>query len=308
MVSFPRLLRLALGLWCLILVLPPHTSWGADDVVQRFSAYYKELQEDTDNGPFGLPLQVRSEEREDRISAEIFGIFDYPFQAFAGLLTQPASWCEFVSLTPNIKACTFQGNGKDVILTLYVGWKGYRAPESASAQPYQFVVHSRRSDYAAMSVSAAEGLLGTRAHRFDVEAANVAGKTVFAMRSSYEPSALSKLVTTVYLATLGREKIGFSRVPDGAQVGHVRGIQGMIERNVVRYYLALKAFVDTQGLPTGRQFEARINTAYDLMDTYPAQLRLMEKTEYLDVKRRERMNQVRLQQRIGSVASPVPRS
>jgi hypothetical protein len=237
---------------------------------------------------------VRSEEREDRISAEIFGIFDYPFQAFAGLLTQPASWCEFVSLTPNIKACTFQGNGKDVILTLYVGWKGYRAPESASAQPYQFVVHSRRSDYAAISVSAAEGLLGTRAHRFDVEAANVAGKTVFAMRSSYEPSALSKLVTTVYLATLGREKIGFSRVPDGAQVGHVRGIQGMIERNVVRYYLALKAFVD--------------NTAYDLMDTYPAQLRLMEKTEYLDVKRRERMNQVRLQQKIGSVASPVPRS
>jgi hypothetical protein len=35
------------------------------------------------------------------------------------------------------------------------------------------------------------------------------------------------------------------------------------------------------------------------MEHYPAQLHEMERVEYLDVKRRERQNQVRLQQAIG---------
>jgi hypothetical protein len=37
------------------------------------------------------------------------------------------------------------------------------------------------------------------------------------------------------------------------------------------------------------------------MERYPAQLHEMEKPEYLDVKRRERENQIRLQQKLGPV-------
>jgi hypothetical protein len=251
---------------------------------------------------------VRTEERDDRLSAEIYGIIDHPFPAMAELLTQPASWCEFVSLTPNIKTCTFHGNGKDVVLTLYIGWKGYRSPEAASPQTYQFLVRSRQPEYAAISVSAAEGLLGTTAHRFEIEAAAVAGKTVFVLRSSFQSSALSRMITSVYPATLGRDKIGFSRATTAPGGDHVRGVQGMIERNVMRYYLALKAFVDTQGLSASSQFEARISMVHDLTELYRAQLHQMEKAEYLDIKRRERLNQVRLQQKIGSTALFPPRS
>jgi len=144
-------------------------------------------------------------------------------------------------------------------------------------------------------------MLGTKAHQFEFEAAGVAGKTVVALRSSYEPSALSRLVTTVYLETLGRDKVGFSRQRngDGTDAGYVRGVQGMIERNVMRYFLALKAFLDSQRLPLERQFEARLNALHDMTELYPAQLRQMEKAEYLDIKRRERGNQIRLQRMIG---------
>jgi hypothetical protein len=284
------------GLW-------PQAAWSAEQVGQRFAGYYKELQEAGQYGPFGLPLAVRSEAREDRVSAEIRGVLDHSFQKLVGLLTRPVSWCDFVSLTPNIKACTFQEDGRQAVLTLYIGWRGYRSPEASSPQVYQFVVRARQPEYAAISVTATQGLLGTRAHQFDMEAAAVAGKTVFVLRSSYEPSALSRTVTTVYLTTLGRDKIGFTRVPHDGGSGYVRGIQGMIERNVMRYYLALKAFLDTQGPPNSEQFETRISTAYDLMESYAAQLHLMEKAEYLDIKRRERLNQLRLQQKIGS-ASP----
>ncbi len=52
--------------------------------------------------------------------------------------------------------------------------------------------------------------------------------------------------------------------------------------------------------PGGRRFEACINAVYDLMEQYPVQLHDMEKAEYLDAKRRERENQLRLQQKLGA--------
>ena len=58
------------------------------------------------------------------------------------------------------------------------------------------------------------------------EEGSVAGKTVVALRSSYEPSALSRLITAIYLATLGRDKIGsFMEASDGWHAGHLTGEQ-----------------------------------------------------------------------------------
>jgi hypothetical protein len=292
--------RLALFVLPLI-ALAPRASWGGEAVPQRFFGYYQELQEAIRRGPFGFPLQVRSEERRDLVSAEALGIMDHPLKAFGAAVAEPASWCEFIPLNLNIKACTIQWDAREPLITLYIGGKGYLSPESASQQPYGFLVRARQPDYVAVSLSALQGLLGTKAHQLEFEAASVAGKTVVALRSSYEQSAASKLATAIYLATVGRDKVGFSRErlgPDG-QASFVRGAQGMIERNLMRYYLVLKAFLDTQALPDSRRFEARISTFYDLMERYPSQLHEMERAEYLDAKRRERQNQIRLQQTIG---------
>jgi hypothetical protein len=287
----------------LLLVLLPCESWGLEGSLSRLSGRYPELQEAARRGPFGLPLQVRSEERETLVSAEIHGIIEHPFPALAAAFTEPGGWCDFLVLNPNIKTCTFRREGQETLLTLYVGSKGYRAPETATEQVYRFLVRARQPDYVAISLTAPQGLLGTTGHRFEFEVGSVAGKTVLALSSSYEPSMLSKLLTGIYLNTLGRDKIGFSRETTEAGVpgGYVRGIKGMIERNVMRYYLTLKAFLDTGGQPADRQFAARASLAYDLMDLYPAQLRLMDKAEYLDIKLREHQNQLRLQQKLAFV-------
>ncbi len=291
-----------------MVVLWPQASRGGESAPQRFHGYYQELQEAARRGPFGFPLQVRSEERGNQVIAEALGIMDHPLQAFREAVTEPAPWCEFIPLNLNIKACTVQWDGKEPLLTLYIGGKGYLAPESASPQPYRFAVRARQAKYVSVSLSALQGLMGTKAHQLEFEAASVAKKTVVALRSSYEQSAASKLATAIYLATVGRDKVGFSRDrigPDG-QANFVKGAQGMIERNLMRYYLILKAFLDTQKLPDDRRFEALIGEAYDLMEHYPAQLHEMERAEYLDVKRRERQNQIRHQQAIGPTRlSPI---
>ena len=293
--------RLVLTLLPFLLAMPPRASWGGEAALQRLSSYYHELQEAAKHGPFGLPLQVRTEERQNLVSAEVHGIIDHPIEAFGAAVAEPASWCDFIPLNLNIKACTIQRNAQEALLTLYIGGKGYLSPEAASQQPYRFLVRERQPKYVAVSLSALQGLLGTKAHQLEFEAASVDGRTVVALRSSYEQSAVSKLATAIYLATVGRDKVGFSRErvgPDG-QASFVRGAQGMIERNLMRYYLVLKAFLDTQALPDSGRFEARISTFYDLMERYPAQLHEMERAEYLDVKRRERQDQIRLQQLIG---------
>ena len=289
----------------LLLVLPPRESWGLEGGLLRLSGRYPELQEAARRGPFGLPLQVHSEERETQISAEIYGIIDHPFRALATTFTEPGGWCNFLVLNPNIKTCTFRREAQETLLTLYIGSKSYRAPESATEQVYRFLARARQPEYAAISLTAPQGLLGTTAHRFEFEAGSVAGKTVVALSSSFEPSMVSKLLTGIYLSTLGRGKIGFSReaTETGVPADYVRGVKGMIERNAMRYYLALKAVLDTNDLPAGRQFEARARLAYDLMDLYPAQLRQMDKAEYLDIKSREYQNQIRLQQKLAFARS-----
>jgi hypothetical protein len=289
----------------LLLVLPPGDVWGLEGGLQRLSGRYPELQEAVRRGPFGLPLQVRSEERDSLVSAEIHGIIDHPFRALATTFTEPSGWCDFLVLNPNIKTCTFRREAQETLLTLYIGSRNYRAPESATEQVYRFLVRARQPDYAAIALTAPQGMLGTTAHRFEFEAGSVAGKTVVALSSSFEPSMLSRLLTGIYLGTVGRNMIGFSReaTEAGTPGGYVRGVKGMIERNVMRYYLSLKAFLDTADLPAGRQFEVRASLAYDLMDLYPAQLRQMDKAEYLDIKYREYQNQLRLQQKLALAGS-----
>jgi hypothetical protein len=295
-----RRARLAPGLIPPLLCLLPLSGWGAEDPRQRFVGHYQELQEDARRGPFGLPLHLHAEEREDLVRAEVHGILDLPFRRVGPKLAEPSSWCEFIPLNLNIKACTLQVLAPETILTLYIGGKGYQLPEAAWRQEYRFQVRARQRGYVAIFLEALEGLLGTKGQRLEIEMASVLGSTVVEFRSSYQPSAASRLLTAIYLATLGRDKIGFSRESSGGgPPGYVKGEQGLIERNTMRYYLLLEAFLDTQGLPGSQRFEARLNAAYDLMERFPAQLHEMEKAEYLDTKRREHENQVRLQERLG---------
>jgi hypothetical protein len=75
----------------------------------------------------------------------------------------------------------------------------------------------------------------------------------------------------------------------------VEGVRGTIERNTMRYYLALEAVLETWDLPTNDRFEARIRRWFALTERYHPQLHEMNRAEYLQAKRQEHINQLRLQ-------------
>ena len=282
----------------------PLTAWGGEDNAAQLRNQYRELRDHAQSGPFGLPLSVQSEDRDDQVSAEVYGIIEHPIEAVKAVLSSPASWCEFAPLHLNVKACTFQTQSHETFLTLYLGKKYYQTPEKASPQMYTFAVHAAEPGFLSVALSAPKGLFGTTAHRFELEAAGVDGRTVVALRSSYVPSVVTKVMTAIYLATVGRNRVGFSREDTGPATSprYVKGFRGLVERSAMRYYLAFETFLDFESVPVAQRFEESINAVYDMMEHYPTQLHDMEKAEYLDAKRRERENTLRLQRALDAAA------
>ena len=182
----------------------PFTAWGGEDNAAQLRNQYRELRDHAQSGPFGLPLSVQSEDRDDQVSAEVYGIIEHPIQTVKAALSSPASWCEFAPLHLNVKACTFQTQSHETFLTLYLGKKYYQTPEKASPQMYTFAVHAAEPGFLSVALSAPKGLFGTTAHRFELEAVGVDGSTVIALRSSYVPSVVTRVMTAPTPMTIPR--------------------------------------------------------------------------------------------------------
>ena len=286
--------------------VPP--AWSGDVDSRSFAMIYRELRETAPQNPFGLPLSIRSSEEGDRVAAEVRAILEHPFETVQTALGDGAALCEFLPLVETVKACTFQPRPPDPLLTLFIGRKHYQEPHEATAQPYRLALRMAEPGRMAIHLSAEKGLYGTTAHRFLLEASAVEGRTVIDLRSSYTQGAAARLAAAVYLATLGRHKVGFSleTAGPGGPPQHVKGIQGMVERSVMRHYLALRAFLDTHALPPPNRIEACLQAFYTLLERYPLQLHDLEREEYLSAKRRERENRLRLQRALASPAGPPP--
>jgi hypothetical protein len=107
---------------------------------------------------------------------------------------------------------------------------------------------------------------------------------------------MSTILTNGYLNTLARNKVGFSRVTQGGDTSFVQGIRGVIERNVMRYHMAIDTFIETHSLPAASRQQHAFARWIEKNERYPEQLHEMVPAEYLDIKRREWANQQQLQQ------------
>ena len=93
----------------------------------------------------------------------------------------------------------------------------------------------------------------------------------------------------VYLGTIGRYKVGFTVAgtqPDGQPL-HIGGMRGVAERNTMRYYLAIEAFLGAVSAPPQERLEQRLREWFAANERYPQQLHEMEQAEYLAMKRKE---------------------
>jgi hypothetical protein len=68
---------------------------------------------------------------------------------------------------------------------------------------------------------------------------------------------------------------------------YIGGVRGAVERNVMRYYLAIDAYLASLKAPPGQRVDRAIQTWFSNTERYPRQLREMDRSTYLAMKRGE---------------------
>lgn len=273
-------------------------SSGGKTLLAKYPAISAKLQKNQ----FAAPIYLESFEARGSQRVDMYGILYYPFDAVRDALQSPVSWCDITSMHTNIKTCTTRKVADQWFLTIYSGRKYYQPPVDAYQLKFKFRIAAQQPDYLDIALTADEGPLRTKDHRIRLEAAPLdKGRTFVHFSYAYSHGPLAIIAIKTYFATLARDKVGFSMVAgkSGTPPVYIGGVRGAVERNTVRYYLALQTYMDTLKFLEGERFEQRIGRWYDLTTRYPRQLKEMEKPEYLSNKRREHMNQLMLQKKEG---------
>ena len=259
---------------------------------------YRAIKTDLEKNQFGIPLYLESKEEHSYLHVDLYGILDYPFDGIRDALQSPGNWCDINFLFMNIKACTFRKVSGQWLLTLYSGRKYYQPPKDAYKLEFSFRVAALQQDYLDIALTAKKGPLLTRDHRIRFEAARLdKARTFIHFSYDYSYGSLARTAMKTYYKTMARDKKGFSVIAtdkNGDPV-YVGGVRGSEERNAVRYYLAIQAYMDTLKIPADQRFEKQLSRWYDLTARFPLQLYEMDKMAYLTNKRREYINQLALQ-------------
>lgn len=282
-----------------ILALGADRAALATDAAALLQQYHVLVATVKDN-PFKAPIAVHSKDDGEVATAEVYGVLDKPFADIAAILGDLASWCQFMPLSLNIKACTWSKFLATV--TLYIGPKEYHAPTDFSVSKVAFTYKvSQLPQQINIELTTASGATGTERNTIVVEAmAATPAQTVVHFVSTTEFTYAGRLAMDTYLATMGSSRIGFSMVTndEGQLPAPIKGIKGVVERNAMRYYLALQAYSEQRGTPGTDLFYRCAGDWFDLTEHYPKQLHELDKQTYLDSKRHEHMNQQELEAKI----------
>jgi hypothetical protein len=251
----------------------------------ELQARHAALREQLANNPFGRPLHVESREASGKHSGEVYATIDKPYDSVGSALKEAERWCDILILPANVKRCEAPDGDA---LALHVVRTPRDPLERAYRVDFKFDAAAGR-DYLRAALSAAQGPFGTTDYRITLEAAPIdAQRTFIHMSYSYGLGFAARLAMNAYLATSGRDKVGFSvvdRRAGGAPV-YVDGPRGAIERNAMRYFLAVEAYLDALGVAPKERLEKSLRDWYAGIERYPRQLKEeLRRDEYLELKR-----------------------
>ena len=275
---------------CVLALLAAASQAGGSIGAAALHARHASLAPQLAQNAFGGPLVLQSEEAARRIDGEVFAVLDHPFAAVAAALADPGQWCEILILHLNTKYCRRDAAQGATRLDVRVGRKEPQSVQSASQLLFTWRQPVHSGDYLLAQMDAPEGPYDTRGYSLLAEAVPLeGGRTFLHMGYALSYGATSDFAMGLYLGTIGRDKVGFTRVPEGksGEQGFVGGMRGVVERNTMRYYLAIDAYLDSLQAPAGQQLERRLQGWFDATERYPRQLHEVERDAYLRMKRAE---------------------
>lgn len=251
----------------------------------------------------GQPLWLQSfEEAQGRMRGEVWAVIEHEAAAAQAALGRPEPWCDALILHLNVKYCRAGVHDGGPVLDVGVGRKHDQPLAGVHWMRFGWQLASPGPQGWRVVLLAADGPLQTRDYRIEVEAVAVErARTLVHLTYSYAYGSAARWTMQLYLATLGHDKVGFTivgRDADG-QPQYVQGLRGVIERNAVRYALALQSYLGSLKLVAEpERLEWRLQDWFDATERHARQLHELDRGAYLVMKRQE----VRRQQQITAPA------
>ena len=253
-------------------------------------AKHAALREPLASNQFQRPLVLESVQAANDLKGDVYAVIDQPYAIVEPALQGMERWCELLILHLNVKHCSSAGKAPNEVLSLVVGRKFDQPLEDAYRVDFKYSMAGSGEDYYKVQMTADTGPLSTRNYRLALEVVPLDAKRSFIhMSYSYAYGMAARMAMQGYLATVGRDKVGFSitgKGDDGKPV-YIDGVRGVVERNTMRYYLAIEAYLGAVTSPPAEQLEKRLRDWHAAVERYPVQLHELERDEYLAMKRRE---------------------
>lgn len=271
-----------------------HAAAADSSKAEALRAKYAALADQLQHNQFQAPLYLDSSEGDGHVAGDIYARLDYPFATVRAALNDsahgPQNWCDVLILHINTKGCRAGSNDAGTVLMVHIGSKEEQALDDAYPVKFNYQVVASNENYFRIVLSAADGPLGTSDYRIMLEAVDIGQQHTFLhLTYAYSFGLAGSIAMKTYLATAGRDKVGFTITGknDNGEPQYIGGLRGVIERNTMRYYLAIDAYLSALGAPPAQQIEQCLQNWYAATEKYPRQLHEVEREDYLSMKRKE---------------------
>lgn len=285
---WPRclLLACATGMAC--------AAMAQTDPAAALRAKHADLSAQLLQNQFKRPLALDSVEQTKGLKGDIYGVVDYPFEVVNAALNNPGHWCDVMILHINTKYCHAVAGPAGTTLKINIGKKTPQALAMAPRVEFNYSVAASSADYFDIMLNAKDGPLGTSDYRIHLKAVALpASRTFLHLTYAYDVNFGGRLAMQTYLGTIARDKVGFTvtgKQADGAPA-YIAGLRGLVERNTMRYFLAIDTFLESTRAAPSLQLEQRLQNWFTAVEQYPRQLHEVDRPAYLAMKRAEVVRQ-----------------
>lgn len=260
--------------------IAPVVAGNASSLLAKRAEFLPQLQAKA----LGEPLHLVSEDTGNRLQADVYTELALPFAQVSAMLSTAETVCGVMFLHLNVRACQATRGPNGDGLVLMAGPKQGVTGGSIYTVNYTMHVDTSSPDYLRATLTAASGPLSTSNYRIVFELTPLEGQRSFLhFGYGYSYGIMARMALSIYLATAGRNKIGFTVVgtdKDG-KPQYVQGERGSIERNVMRNYLALQAYTSVPSGTGQTPMDNRLRAWFALTERYTPQLHELTLDEYL---------------------------
>jgi hypothetical protein len=264
--------------------------WAQPAAPDALRAQFAAVREKGEGNIVDRSVYLQSTEASGRMQGDVYALIDHPYGDLRHALTQADHWCGILILHLNVKYCRASNTGTHDELVTGVGRKFDQPLSDVYWVRFDFRVSSASDGYLHVVLQAPTGPLSTNDYRIVVEAIPFAGsQSLLHMTYSYSYGLAAHWAMKAYLATIGSDKLGLSVVgqrADGQPI-HVGGVRGVLERNTLRYYLAIDSYVEAHAQPGAEQLQRSLQIWFSATERYAKQLHEIDRNAYVDMKLRE---------------------